>query len=74
MARPTSGARLVVIVCAAQVFVQLGAGYWPVLLPQLMGRRSLSNSGLAFLVIAGLMALALVAFVSLRPRALEGDR
>src|SRR5262249_35982370 len=38
------GARLVAIVCAAQVFVQLGAGYWPVLLPELMGRWSLSNS------------------------------
>ncbi len=39
-----SGARLVAIVCAAQVFVQLGAGYWPVLLPDMMGRWSLSNS------------------------------
>ena len=36
--------RLVAVVCAAQVFVQLGAGYWPVLLPQLMVRWSLSNS------------------------------
>src|SRR6187549_817252 len=36
--------RLVAIVCAAQVFVQLGAGYWPVLLPELMGRWSLTNS------------------------------
>ena len=35
---------LVAIVCAAQVFVQLGAGYWPVLLPDLMRRWSLSNS------------------------------
>ena len=40
----SAGARLVAIVCAAQVFVQLGAGYWPVLLPDLMGRWSLSNS------------------------------
>ncbi len=40
----SSAARLVAIVCAAQVFVQLGAGYWPVLLPDLMGRWSLSNS------------------------------
>jgi predicted MFS family arabinose efflux permease len=39
-----TAARLVAIVCAAQVFVQLGAGYWPVLLPDLMGRWSLSNS------------------------------
>ena len=40
----SAGARLVAIVCAAQVFVQLGAGYWPVLMPDLMGRWSLSNS------------------------------
>jgi MFS family permease len=40
----TKAARLVAIVCAAQVFVQLGAGYWPVLLPELMGRWSLTNS------------------------------
>lgn len=37
-------ARMVVIVCTAQVLVQLGAGYWPVMLPELMGRWSLSNS------------------------------
>lgn len=36
--------RLVAIVCAAQVFVQLGAGYWPVLMPDLMTRWSLTNS------------------------------
>ena len=40
----TKAARLVAIVCAAHVFVQLGAGYWPVLLPDLMGRWSLTNS------------------------------
>jgi len=39
-----TGARLVAVVCAAQVFVQLGAGYWPVLLPESMGRWSLTNS------------------------------
>ncbi|MCW5747213.1 MAG: MFS transporter [Alphaproteobacteria bacterium] len=39
-----SGARLVAIVCAAQVFVQIGAFYWPALLPQMIGRWSLSNS------------------------------
>ena len=39
-----AAARLVAIVCAAQVFVQLGAGYWPVLMPDLMERWSLSNS------------------------------
>jgi len=36
--------RLVAMVCTAQVFVQLGAGYWPVLMPDLMSRWSLSNS------------------------------
>ena len=39
-----SGARLVAIVCAAQVFVQIGAFYWPALLPQMMQRWSLDNS------------------------------
>jgi MFS family permease len=39
-----TAARLVAIVCAAQVFVQLGAGYWPVLLPEMMERWSLTNS------------------------------
>jgi predicted MFS family arabinose efflux permease len=39
-----SGARLVAIVCAAQVFVQIGAYFWPALLPQMMQRWSLSNS------------------------------
>jgi len=43
-ARAASPARLVALVCAAQVFVQLGAGYWPVLLPDLMGRWQLTNS------------------------------
>lgn len=40
----TSGARLVAIVCAAQVFVQIGAFYWPALMPQMMQRWELSNS------------------------------
>jgi MFS family permease len=39
-----SGARLVAVVCAAQIFVQIGAGFWPALLPQMMQRWSLSNS------------------------------
>ena len=40
----TSAARLVAIVCTAQVFVQLGAAYWPALLPEMMQRWQLSNS------------------------------
>ena len=39
-----SPGRLVAIVCAAQVLVQLGAFFWPALLPDLMQRWSLSNS------------------------------
>jgi predicted MFS family arabinose efflux permease len=38
------GSALVGVVCAAQVFVQIGAFFWPALLPQLMQRWSLSNS------------------------------
>ncbi|MCC8430635.1 MFS transporter [Reyranella aquatilis] len=40
----SKGARLVAVVCAAQIFVQIGAGFWPALLPQMMQRWSLSNS------------------------------
>ena len=43
-AAPLSGLRLVLVVCAAQVFVQIGAGFWPALLPQMMKLWSLSNS------------------------------
>lgn len=39
-----SGARLVAIVCGAQVFVQIGAYFWPALLPGMMQRWSLTNS------------------------------
>src|SRR5688572_187487 len=40
----SAGARLVAIVCTAQVFVQIGAYYWPALLPQMMQHWSLTNS------------------------------
>ncbi|MGQ0584729.1 MAG: MFS transporter [Reyranella sp.] len=42
--RIQSGARLVAIVCTAQIFVQIGAGFWPALLPQMMQLWQLSNS------------------------------
>jgi predicted MFS family arabinose efflux permease len=38
-----TGAKLVVAVCAAQVLVQIGAFFWPALLPQLMPLWGLSN-------------------------------
>ncbi|MFM9939564.1 MAG: MFS transporter [Hyphomicrobiaceae bacterium] len=37
-------ARLVAFVCAAQVLVQIGAFFWPALLPEMIPRWSLSNS------------------------------
>ncbi|MDX2159336.1 MAG: MFS transporter [Hyphomicrobiaceae bacterium] len=40
----TRAGRLVVLVCAAQVLVQLGAFFWPALLPGLSSRWSLTNS------------------------------
>lgn len=39
-----AGARLVALVCTAQVFVQIGAYYWPALLPDMMRLWSLNNS------------------------------
>ena len=37
-------AHLVVLVCASQVLVQIGAFFWPALLPELMARWALTNS------------------------------
>jgi predicted MFS family arabinose efflux permease len=39
-----SPARLVAVVCAAQVLVQIGAFFWPALLPGMMSLWQLSNS------------------------------
>jgi predicted MFS family arabinose efflux permease len=43
-ARHLSGVHLVAVVCAAQVLVQLGAFFWPALLPGMMPRWGLTNS------------------------------
>jgi predicted MFS family arabinose efflux permease len=42
--RTTSGARLVAAVCTAQVLVQIGAYFWPALLPEMMARWGLTYS------------------------------
>jgi predicted MFS family arabinose efflux permease len=42
--REWSGTRLVAAVCAAQVLVQIGAFFWPALLPQLIPLWQLTNS------------------------------
>jgi predicted MFS family arabinose efflux permease len=39
-----SAAHLVVLVCAAQVLVQIGAFFWPALLPGMIDRWALTNS------------------------------
>jgi predicted MFS family arabinose efflux permease len=44
MARGLSGAPLVAVVCAAQVLVQIGAYFWPALLPGMIPLWGLSNS------------------------------
>ncbi len=42
--RGLSGARLVAVVCTAQVLVQIGAYFWPALLPGMMPLWGLTNS------------------------------
>jgi MFS family permease len=42
--RSLSGVQLVAVVCAAQVLVQIGAYFWPALLPGMMELWALSNS------------------------------
>lgn len=42
--RGLSGARLVTAVCAAQVLVQIGAYFWPALLPEMIPLWGLTNS------------------------------
>ena len=42
--RGLSGARLVAVVCAAQVLVQIGAYFWPALLPSMIPLWGISNS------------------------------
>lgn len=44
MNKSLSGGRLVAVVCAAQVLVQIGAYFWPALLPGMMPLWGLSNS------------------------------
>src|ERR1700758_25720 len=39
-----SAAHVVVLVCAAQVLVQIGAFFWPALLPGMIDRWALTNS------------------------------
>ncbi|MCA0301171.1 MAG: MFS transporter [Proteobacteria bacterium] len=65
-----SGARLVALVCTAQVFVQIGAFYWPALLPQMMRHWSLSNGEAGWVTAAfyGAYMLAVPVLVTLTDR------
>ena len=62
--------RLVAIVCAAQVFVQIGAFFWPALLPQLMPRWSLTNTEAGWITAAfyGAYMLSVPVLVTLTDR------
>jgi hypothetical protein len=41
---PLSAVHIVVLICAAQVLVQIGAFFWPAQLPDLVKRWALTNS------------------------------
>ena len=65
-----SGARLVAAVCAAQVLVQLGAYFWPALLPGMMSLWGLTNSEAGWItaVFYGAYLLAVPILVTLTDR------
>ena len=66
----TAGRRLVALVCVAQVLVQIGAFFWPALLPQLAPQWGLSNSGAGWITAAfyGAYMLAVPVLVPLTDR------
>jgi len=62
--------RLIVLVCAAQVLVQIGAFFWPALLPQMIPRWSLTNSEAGWITAAfyGAYIFAVPVLVTLTDR------
>lgn len=70
-----SGARLVAVVCAAQVFVQIGAGFWPALMPSLMPAWGLDNSEAGWItaIFFGTYMAAVPVLVTLTDR-IDGKR
>jgi MFS family permease len=68
--RRLSGAPLVAAVCAAQVLVQLGAFFWPALLPGMMPRWGLTNSEAGWITAAfyGAYLVAVPILVTLTDR------
>src|SRR3954467_3139736 len=65
-----TGARLVALVCAAQVLVQIGAFFWPALLPTMIARWGLTNSEAGWITAAfhGAYILAVPVLVPLTDR------
>jgi predicted MFS family arabinose efflux permease len=68
--RSTEAWRLVLLVCIAQTLVQIGAFFWPALLPQLAPQWSLSNSAAGWVTAAfyGAYMLAVPVLVTLTDR------
>ncbi|MEN3354406.1 MAG: hypothetical protein V7640_2564 [Betaproteobacteria bacterium] len=68
--RGLSGARLVAAVCAAQVLVQIGAFFWPALLPTLAPQWRLTNGEAGWITAAfyGAYMLAVPVLVTLTDR------
>jgi MFS family permease len=65
-----SPGRLVAVVCTAQIFVQLGAGFWPALLPDMMQRWALTNGAAGWITAGffGAYMLAVPVLVTLTDR------
>lgn len=69
-ARGLSGGRLVAAVCAAQVLVQIGAFFWPALLPRMIPLWDLSNADAGWItaVFYGAYMLSVPILVTLTDR------
>lgn len=67
---PLSARHLVLLVCLAQTLVQIGAFFWPALLPQLAPQWGLSNSAAGWITAAfyGAYMLAVPVLVTLTDR------
>jgi predicted MFS family arabinose efflux permease len=65
-----SAIRLIAFICAAQVLVQIGAFFWPALLPEMIARWRLTNSEAGWITAAfyGAYMLAVPVLVTLTDR------
>lgn len=69
-AETLNAGRLVAVVCAAQIMVQIGAFFWPALLPDLAGRWQLTNTEAGWITAAfyGAYMLSVPILVTLTDR------